>query len=68
MTNLSFALTAVDGTHDTIALDDMGEGTLVLSQTNEDGTIARVSLSCDQFEQARRALAPRYADIQTVAA
>ena len=59
MTDLSFAIASE--THDTIAVDDMGEGALILTESNEDGTVSRIALSFDQLEAAYQALAPRYA-------
>ena len=65
MTDLSFAIPSE--THETIAVEDMGEGALILIGTNEDGTAIHLPISFDQLHAACDALAPRYADAPTIA-
>ncbi|KFG90689.1 hypothetical protein BV98_001894 [Sphingobium herbicidovorans NBRC 16415] len=65
MTDLSFAIASE--THDLIDVADMGDGALILTESNEDGTVARIALSFDQLEAAYLALAPRYSDAPAMA-
>lgn len=58
MTELSFQFTAEDC--DTLSVEDMGEGELVLSQRNPSGNVERIAINRDQLLAVLDATAPRY--------